>query len=138
MKKAFGILGVIILILSAIGIYIVFFATYSEGYRVGTVIKMTKRGVFFKTHEGQLHTGGLSSDTGEGATSMWDFTVRRGDEEIRQQIESAVDKGYKVKLFYDEQFYQWAMFGETKYFISCVEPIINENQTKTKDSTSTK
>lgn len=135
MKKAFSIIAAIIFILSAIGIYIVFFATYSEGYRVGTVIKMTKRGVFFKTHEGQLHTGGLSSDTGEGATSMWDFTVRRGDEEIRKEIESAVDKGYKVKLFYDEQFYQWAMFGETKYFISSVEPIISEK--KAEDSIST-
>ncbi|MGB0390540.1 MAG: hypothetical protein ACPGD5_03160 [Salibacteraceae bacterium] len=128
MKKAFGIFAVILLILSAIGTYIVFFATYSEGYRVGTVIKMTKRGIFFKTHEGQLHTGGLSSDTGEGATSMWDFTVRRGDVEIREQIESAVDNGYKVKLFYDEQFYQWAMFGETKYFVSRVEPIKNEKK----------
>jgi|TARA_B110000305_G_C19387112_1_gene612827 hypothetical protein len=116
-------IGVAIISIIA-GSYVVFYANYSTGYRVGTVIKMTKRGVVFKTFEGQLHTGGLSSDGGsDGATSMWDFSVKKEAEDIRQQIESAVDNNSKVKLYYDEKFYQWAFFGDTKYFVNKVEVI---------------
>lgn len=124
--KKFKVWGSILGILLIVGsVYIVFFANYSTGYRVGTIIKMTKKGVIFKTIEGQLHTGGISGDAGAGAgaTSMWDFSVRRGDNEIEAAIEDAVNNGYRVKLYYDEKFYQWAMFGDTKYFINKVEPI---------------
>ena len=114
-------IGVAIISIIA-GSYVVFYANYSTGYRVGTVIKMTKRGVVFKTFEGQLHTGGLSIDaSSEGASSMWDFSVKKEDHEIREQIESAVDNNSKVKLYYNEKFYQWAIFGDTKYFVNKVE-----------------
>jgi len=52
--KKFKIIFVFILLLG--GVYYLFFASYSSGYRVGTIIKMSNRGVVFKTHEGQLHT----------------------------------------------------------------------------------
>ena len=45
---------------------------------------------------------------------------------IREQIESAVDNNSKVKLYYDEKFYQWAFFGDTKYFVNKVEVIPTE------------
>ena len=116
-----SLLGVLLI---AGSIYIVFFANYSTGYRVGTIIKMTEKGVIYKTIEGQLHTGGISGDAGEGsATSMWDFSVKKGNEEVRQSIENAVDKGFRVKLYYEEKFYQWAFFGDTKYFIIKVEQV---------------
>lgn len=121
-------------VLVAIAIYVVFFATYSTGYRVGTIIKMTKRGVVFKTYEGQLHTGGISADVGDaGATSMWDFTVRRGEEDIRKEIEKAVDSGSRVKLYYNEKFYQWAFFGDTKYFVNKVETVGNKADSATEE-----
>lgn len=123
MKKVAIISAVVLLIALSFGTWLVFFATYSEGYRVGTVIKMTHRGVVFKTYEGQLHTGGVSADVGEGASSIWDFSIRKDDSHIREQIEAAVDAGSRVKLYYDEKYYQWAYFGETKYFITKVERV---------------
>ncbi|MBD79973.1 MAG: hypothetical protein CL840_13755 [Crocinitomicaceae bacterium] len=124
MKRFLRIFIAIAVVAVIAGAYIMFFANYSTGYRVGTIIKMTKRGVIFKTYEGQLHTGGLSSDAGgETATSMWDFSVHKDDESIRNQIEDAVDNGSRVKLYYDEKFYQWAIFGDTKYFVNKVEVI---------------
>lgn len=124
MNKFLKIFLVVAIVVVGVGGYVIFFANYSDGYRVGTIIKMTKRGVIFKTYEGQLHTGGLSSENnGSDATSMWDFSVKKDDVEIRQQIENAVDNNSKVKLYYDEKFYQWAFFGDTKYFVTKVETI---------------
>jgi hypothetical protein len=123
MKKFISIFAVVLVIALAVSIWFVFFATYSSGYRVGRVIKMTKRGVVFKTFEGQLHTGGISADVHGDATSMWDFSVRKDNKEILEQIEDAVDSGNRVKLYYDEKFYQWPFFGDTKYFITRVEKL---------------
>jgi len=127
MNKFLKIFLIVAVIAVGVGTYVIFYANFSTGYRVGTVIKMTKRGVFIKTYEGQLHTGGLSSENGGSeASSMWDFSVKKENEDIRQQIENAVDNNSKVKLYYDEKFYQWAFFGDTKYFVNKVEVIKTE------------
>ena len=49
----------------ALGLVIILFmyyANYSEGYRAGVPMKISKKGVVFKTHEGQLNIGGLSNN----------------------------------------------------------------------------
>jgi len=121
--KKFKIISVlvIIVVLGIVG-YFFFFASYSSGYRVGTIIKMSQRGVVFKTNEGQLHTGGVTAG-GEGglASTIWDFSVERGSDQILDKISKAADEQKRVKLFYKEKFYQWAFFGDTKYFIEEVE-----------------
>ncbi len=112
---------VLVLILTA-GTYFLFFASYSSGYRVGTIIKMSKRGVIFKTNEGQLHTGGVTSGgEGELASTIWDFSVTRGNETVLNKISKAADNQARSKLFYDEKFFQWSFFGDTKYFVTDVE-----------------
>lgn len=123
--RKFKVIAILILLAaSAIGIYFLFFATFSSGYRVGTIIKMSKRGVVFKTNEGQLHTGGVTAGAeGEVASTIWDFSVERGNEQVLTDISNAADNQQRVKLFYDEKFFQWDFFGDTKYFVTGVETL---------------
>ena len=122
MKKFKIISALVIIVVLGITGYYFFFAAYSNGYRVGTIIKMSQRGVVFKTNEGQLHTGGVTAG-GEGglASTIWDFSVERGSDKILDKISKAADEQKRVKLFYNEKFYQWSFFGDTKYFIEEVE-----------------
>lgn len=131
--RKFKIFSVLIVVFGlAIGIYFLFFAAYSSGYRVGTIIKMSKRGIVFKTHEGQLHTGGVTGGAeGELASSIWDFSVEKGNKEVLDRISLAADNQHRVKLHYDEKFYQWAFFGETKYFVYQVDILDSSKQIKT-------
>ena len=69
---------------------------------------MSNRGVVFKTHEGQLHTGGVTAGAeGELASTIWDFSVKRENEVVLNSISKAADEQKRVKLFYDEKFHQW-------------------------------
>lgn len=43
-----------LLILLAVFIYIKYFYTYSEGYRAGLLQKFSKKGIIFKTYEGEM------------------------------------------------------------------------------------
>ena len=43
--------------------------SYSEGTRSGNLIKVSKKGVIFKSFEGQLNIGGISMASGNGTRS---------------------------------------------------------------------
>lgn len=114
-KKILGGLGLIVIIGLAISSYFVF-GSYSQGYRAGTVMKISKKGVMVKTWEGELNVGGLQDPGEDGmATTVWNFTV--SEDSVVEKIESAVDQGKRVKLMYKEKFYQFDFMGDTKYFV---------------------
>jgi len=124
-RKLFMFIGAILLIAIIASSYAVF-GSYSQGYRAGTVMKLSKKGLVFKTLEGQLNMGGAAGSEGSDiASSVWEFSVARGNEQVVSAIEDAVDNGSRVKLYYSEKFYQFGWRGDTKYFVYKVEKVGN-------------
>ncbi len=121
MRKIFVLVGLIIVVLGVLAVY----TNYSQGYRSGIIMKMSRRGVLIKTYEGQLNTGGFSGDVSGGdMTSMiWNFSVRGSEKEVIRTIEEAVDRGKRVKLYYKEKYFTVPFWGETKYFVDSVQLI---------------
>jgi hypothetical protein len=125
MKKA--ILFVSLAICALIGLWGVaaYHWTYSEGYRVGNLIKFSHKGYIFKTWEGQIDLGFLAPSTDEGAspvaTRLWDFSVRNVDDKVIQEIDKALSRNGRVKLHYEEKLWQVFLWGDTKYFVTKVE-----------------
>lgn len=121
MKRILVLVGLIIIVLMALAV----FSNYSNGYRSGIIMKMSRKGYVIKTYEGQLNTGGFSGDVSGGdMTSMiWNFSVRASDKNVIQKIEEAVDKGKRVKLYYKEKYFTIPFWGDTKYFVDSVQLI---------------
>lgn len=123
------ILLVIVIGLTAwilIGSYYVFWANYSDGYRIGTVIKLAKRGVVFKTYEGQLNleffpSGAKTNKKDDSQSNIWNFSV--SNKSVAAEIETANDKGKRVKVYYDEKYYRLPWVGETKFVVNRVEEL---------------
>ncbi|MEO0471408.1 MAG: hypothetical protein AAF206_17390 [Bacteroidota bacterium] len=97
------------------------FGTLSDGSRVGNMVKFSRKGVVFKTYEGELNLGGLAQNAGGDLSEIWKFSVHRGDESIIQEINTAMEKGHRVRLHYKEKFFQFDWRGDTKYFIDQVD-----------------
>ncbi|NRB64626.1 MAG: hypothetical protein HRU40_16620, partial [Saprospiraceae bacterium] len=78
-RRVFGWI-LLVLILGG-GIYLVVCnLTYSNGQRAGTLIKISRKGVVFKTYEGQLNLGGVSMDAEAGLSgNIWEFSVQKND-----------------------------------------------------------
>ncbi|MCR9140631.1 MAG: 6-phosphogluconate dehydrogenase [bacterium] len=102
--------------------WFVYTANYSEGSRSGRLIKISKKGVIFKTWEGQLDVGGISGGgpTGE-ITSLWEFTVPANETGVLEKLDR--HSGKKVKIYYAEKYFQLFWRGDTKYFASRVEAL---------------
>ncbi len=115
---------VMMLTIAAVGLMMV--ANYGEGYRVGTILKMSKKGVLFKTWEGELTQGFLESTadaTSAGvSTRIWYFTVEN-DDEVISAIDHAIETNKKVKLFYKEKYTLLPWVGDTRQIVYKVEEV---------------
>ena len=112
MKKFLSYAGVSIAIVLVVYILFIYFVTFSEGYRAGELIKISKRGLVFKTWEGRLSQG-VSEE------QQFNFSVQKGDKEVLEQLKEF--QGKKVKLTYIERFGTFFWMGDTKYYVKKVE-----------------
>jgi len=122
MKKAGLITAAVLAVALAGGGWLAFFADYSEGYRVGKIIKLSHKGYVFKTWEGTLDFGYLQNDPAAGvATRIWEFSVSGDQDDVRKQIDDAIAADYKAKVWYREKYFRLPWRGDTKHFVYRVE-----------------
>jgi UDP-2,3-diacylglucosamine pyrophosphatase LpxH len=118
MKKFFTYTVVSILIVFLVYVLFIYFVTFSEGYRAGELIKISKRGVLFKTWEGRLSQG-VSEE------QQFNFSVQKSDTEVLEQLKEF--QGKKVRVTYIERFGTFFWLGDTKYYVKKVE-IVDEDK----------
>ncbi|WP_378176193.1 6-phosphogluconate dehydrogenase [Aquimarina sp. SS2-1] len=112
MKKVLAIIILAITLLFAIWYATVYFASYSEGVRSGELIKFSKKGLIFKTWEGEISQG-------ISGAQIFSFSVEDKNKEVIIKLEEF--QGRYVKLKYKERFATISWLGDTKYFIVDVE-----------------
>ena len=118
MKRFLKYTGISILIVFVVYIAFIYFVTFSEGYRAGELIKISKRGLLFKTWEGRLSQG-VSEE------QQFNFSVQKGDTEVLQKLKDF--QGKKVKVTYIERFGTFVWLGDTKYYVKEVE-LLKDNK----------
>lgn len=113
--------ALVVLILLGLGYYL--FGNYSDGYRAGTVIKLSRKGLIFKTYEGELNLGMGIHDAGSSVSvsNLWNFSVKSSDTECLAMLDSAMLSGKRAKLHYREKFVAVPWRGDTKYQVYKVE-----------------
>lgn len=121
MKDLLKKVGLVIGGLFIVFILFAYYANFSSGFRVGVPVKLSSKGVLFKTHEGQLNIGGLTSGEQGVIPTQWDFTVAKSDESVYQGIESAMEQGVRAKLYYKEKYIKLPWRGDSKYMVYKVE-----------------
>lgn len=85
--------------------------SYSDGYRSGQLVKISRRGVLFKTHEGTLN---LSPN---GMMTAWEFSVKNA--EISKKLQDF--EGKQVQVHYLQRYQVFFWQGETEYIVDGVE-----------------
>jgi len=123
-KKRHLFRNVLILILIlVVGIFtFLYFGIYDEGVRAGNVVRVSKKGIIFKTYEGQLNLqsfGALKGTTPFAET--FDFSVANNKPEVIRELEAVALSGERVNLHYIKRYNIFPWRGETKYFITSVE-----------------
>lgn len=104
------------------GCFVGSYVPMGEGQRDGVVVRVSHRGILFKTYEGKLVLGGVSVDHGDGGGAMggqpFEFTVR--DPEVVKKLQN-LPAGKRVRVTYEETATRWGPKGDTSYFVTAVE-----------------
>ena len=98
----------------ATGYYIYRNYTISEGTRTGILYKVSKKGVMFKTYEGQLLLAGSVMLTQQ---STWDFSAQNS--KVYEDLQKL--EGKSVKCHYRQKVDAFAWQGDTDYIVYKVE-----------------
>ena len=104
----------LLVLASALYVFVALRFSYSSGDRAGLVQKFSNKGWICKTWEGEL-----AMATVPGAVpQIFTFTVR--DDAVAEQISATM--GQKVVLRYDQHPGLPSCFGDTSHFVTSVRP----------------
>ncbi|MBB6003138.1 hypothetical protein [Arcicella rosea] len=109
-------LGVLVLMFS----FLMTKVAYSVGDRAGVISKFSKKGVLFKTFEGELNEG-AQGQMGNMVNRLWAFTVDSDDPAVVQRLEDAMLTGRRIKVHYEQRYMKFSWMGDTEYFVTEVE-----------------
>ena len=112
MKKVLASILLVIVAILAIIYAFIYFVPYSKGVRSGELIKISRKGVVFKTWEGEISQG-------ISGAQIFSFSVLTRDAELIESLEEY--QGQYVKLTYVERYATFVWLGDTNYFITAVE-----------------
>lgn len=126
MKKALLFTVIIILVIFAgIGSFL-YWGIYDEGVRAGTVLRISKQGILWKTYEGQLDLASFGALKNVSPIAVtFDFSVEPRNDSIVSLLEKVSLSGERVNLRYIKRYMIFPWRGKTKYFIQGVDRSIH-------------
>ena len=121
-----------VLLLAGLGyISFIYFGVYSEGVRAGTIIKLSKKGVMFKTWEGQLNIRSFGAVNSKNELSeVFEFSIESDQVQLIKTLQEVSLSGERVNLHYIERYRVLPWRGSTKYFVTKVERTAREKRSE--------
>ena len=121
MKIVKGIL--ILLLLLLVGYFSFnYFAVYERGVMAGKVLRISEKGVIFKTYEGKLNLETFGALKGASPIAeSFNFSVEKRDTTVIRLLQEVSLSGERVSLHFKKRYMAFPWRGETKYFITKVE-----------------
>ena len=122
-RRVIKIIMFSVFILAVAFLCLAYWGVYDEGVRAGTVLRISKKGMIFKTYEGQLNVQTFGAIKGAASPIMeaFDFSVSAKDEQVIKDLQTVALSGERVNLHYEAKYVVFPWRGDTKYFITKVD-----------------
>ncbi|HLT75035.1 MAG TPA: hypothetical protein VKZ68_08105 [Ohtaekwangia sp.] len=116
----------IILLLVVAGVVGVFsfyyWGVYETGVMAGKILRLSEKGVVFKTYEGKINLETFGALKGTSPISeAFDFSVEKSNTEVIQTLQEVSLSGERVNLHFVKRYARFPWRGDTKYFVTHVE-----------------
>lgn len=125
LRKTKSFMKKLLITLLLVGIAVfafLYWGTYEDGVMAGKVVRISEKGMVFKTFEGKLslETFGALKGTSPIAETF-DFSVEKSDEEVIKNLQQVALSGERVNLYFTKRYMSFPWRGDTNYFVTKVE-----------------
>jgi hypothetical protein len=120
--RLFKRLLLILFLLGAGVLAFLYWGSYEEGVMAGKVLRISQKGVVFKTFEGKISLESFGALKGVSPVAeTFDFSVEKHETEVIKMLEGVALSGERVNLHFVKRYMRFPWRGETKYFVVRVE-----------------
>lgn len=119
---------VVALILGIAVLSFAYWGVYESGVMAGKVLRVTEKGILFKTHEGKISLDSFGALKGVSPVAeTFDFSIASDQTEVIQKLSEVALSGERVNLYFVKRYNRFPWRGDTKYFVTKVERTEKEN-----------
>ena len=120
------VIGIALLVFIAVNSFY-YFGVYEEGVMAGKVLRITEKGVMFKTYEGKLNLETFGALKGASPIAeSFDFSVESSEKDVIKELEQVALSGERVNLHFIKRYKAFFWRGDTNYFVTKVERLPNQ------------
>jgi hypothetical protein len=99
-----------------------YWGTYESGVMAGKVLRISQKGIIFKTFEGKLSLDSFGALKGVSPIAeTFDFSVQKRDTLVQNSLQQVALSGERVNLHFKKRYARFFWRGDTKYFVTNVE-----------------
>jgi hypothetical protein len=121
-KKIVKIVFISLLVIAIAVFAFLYWATYEEGVMAGKVLRISEKGMVFKTYEGKINLETFGALRGASPIAeSFDFSVYKGEKELIEELRRVSLSGERVNLYFEKHYLTFPWRGDTKYFVTRVE-----------------
>ena len=111
------------ILIIAVGLFL-YFGTYENGVMAGRVLRISEKGVVFKTYEGKISLGAFGALQGVSPIAeTYDFSVESSQIDVIRELQEVALKQEQVNLHYKKRYLKFPWRGETRVFVVRVERV---------------
>ena len=113
----------IVVIVALVALFsFLYLGTYESGVMAGKVLRISEKGVIFKTYEGKLSLETFGALKGVSPIAeTFDFSVQKSDTLVINNLQEVALSGERVNLHFKKRYMRFFWRGNTKYFVTNVE-----------------
>lgn len=99
-----------------------YWGVYERGVMAGKVLRVTEKGLLFKTHEGKISLDTFGALKGASPIAeTFDFSIAPDEAEVLQLLKEVSLSGERVNLIFIKRYMRFPWRGDTRYFVTGVE-----------------
>lgn len=121
-KKILRYFIIAIVVMGVIVFSFLYWGTYEDGVMAGKILRISEKGMAFKTYEGKINLETFGALRGASPIAeSFDFSIDKGDQELIKELETVALSGERVNLYFIKRYVAFPWRGDTKYFATRVE-----------------
>lgn len=125
-KKVLRIFIIILVIALAVTFGFLYWGTYEDGVMAGKILRVSEKGMIFKTYEGKINLETFGALRGASPIAeSFDFSIEKSDKDLIKELEDVALTGERVNLYFVKRYSIFFWRGDTRYFATKVERLKN-------------